>query len=57
VTLNAVKKTASALSVELFEVPARSPLEFEGAFAVRGAKALGLPAQPSLVLRADQVIE
>lgn len=34
VTLNAVKKTATALSVELFEVPARSPQEFEGAFAV-----------------------
>ena len=36
VTLTAVRKTASALSVELFEVPARSPQEFEGAFASMG---------------------
>ena len=34
VTMEMVKKTAAALNVELFEVPARSPQEFEGAFTV-----------------------
>ena len=34
VTLNMVKKTAAAAGMELFEVPARSPQEFENAFAL-----------------------
>lgn len=34
VTLNMVKKTAAASGMELFEVPARSPQEFESAFAL-----------------------
>jgi putative ABC transport system substrate-binding protein len=34
VSLEAVKKTATALNVELFEAPARSPQEFDEAFAL-----------------------
>ena len=34
VSLETVRKTATALNVELFEVPARSPQEFDGAFAL-----------------------